>query len=60
MRPITHTYAKQLVPRGALIQGVRRIEASLIGHDVEVTPSPNVPRAQRLMLEDHSKVQICS
>ena len=46
--------------RGALIQGVRRIEASLIGHDVEVTPSPNVPRAHRLILGDHSKVQICS
>ena len=49
-----------IVLRGALIQGVRRIEASLIGHDVEVTPSPNVPRAHRLILGDHSKVQICS
>jgi glucose-1-phosphate thymidylyltransferase len=46
--------------RGALIQGVRRIEASLIGHDVEVTPSPNTPKAHRLILGDHSKVQICS
>jgi glucose-1-phosphate thymidylyltransferase len=49
-----------IVLRGALIQGVQRIEASLIGHDVEVTPSPNVPRAHRLILGDHSKVQICS
>ncbi len=49
-----------IVLRGALIQGVRRIEASLIGHEVEVTPSPNVPRAHRLILGDHSKVQICS
>ena len=49
-----------IVLRGALIQGVRRIEASLIGHDVEVTPSPNVPRAHRLILGDHSKVQISS
>ena len=49
-----------IVLRGALIQGVRRIEASLIGHDVEVTPSPNIPRAHRLILGDHSKVQICS
>jgi len=49
-----------IVLRGALIQGVRRIEASLIGHDVEVTRSPNVPRAHRLILGDHSKVQICS
>ncbi|MCT9931992.1 glucose-1-phosphate thymidylyltransferase [Planotetraspora sp. A-T 1434] len=40
------------------IEGVRRIEASLIGHDVEVTPAPNTPRAHRLVLGDHSKVQI--
>jgi glucose-1-phosphate thymidylyltransferase len=44
--------------RGASIQGVRRIEASLIGHDVEVTPAPRVPKAHRLVLGDHSKVQI--
>jgi glucose-1-phosphate thymidylyltransferase len=49
-----------IVLRGASIQGVRRIEASLIGHDVEVTPAPRVPRAHRLILGDHSKVQISS
>jgi glucose-1-phosphate thymidylyltransferase len=49
-----------IVLRGASIQGVRRIEASLIGHNVEVTPSPMVPRAHRLILGDHSKVQISS
>jgi glucose-1-phosphate thymidylyltransferase len=49
-----------VVPRGASIQGVRRIEASLIGHQVEVTPSPRVPKAHRLVLGDHSKVQISS
>src|SRR6516164_8110054 len=49
-----------IVMRGASIQGVRRIEASLIGHDVEVTPSDKVPRAHRLVLGDHSKVQISS
>jgi glucose-1-phosphate thymidylyltransferase len=49
-----------IVLRGASIKGVRRIEASLIGHDVEVTPSPRVPRAHRLVLGDHSKVQISS
>ncbi len=43
---------------GASIRGVRRIEASIIGHDVEVTPAPRVPRAHRLVLGDHSKVQI--
>ncbi len=47
-----------IVLRGASICGVRRIEASLIGHDVEVTPAPNVPKAHRLVLGDHSKVQI--
>ena len=49
-----------IVLRGASIRGVRRIEASLIGHDVEVTPAPKVPKAHRLMLGDHSKVQISS
>jgi len=49
-----------IVLRGASIQGVRRIEASLIGHDVQVTPAPRVPRAHRLILGDHSKVQISS
>ena len=46
--------------RGASVRGVRRIEASLIGHDVEVIPSPRVPQAHRLVLGDHSKVQISS
>ncbi len=49
-----------IVLRGASIQGVRRIEASLIGHEVQVTPAPRVPRAHRLILGDHSKVQISS
>jgi glucose-1-phosphate thymidylyltransferase len=48
-----------VLPR-ASISGVGRIEASLIGHDVEVTPAPNTPRAHRLVLGDHSKVQISS
>jgi glucose-1-phosphate thymidylyltransferase len=48
-----------LLPR-ASIRGVRRIEASIIGHDVEVTPAPRVPRAHGLILGDHSKVQISS
>ncbi|MEV4456874.1 glucose-1-phosphate thymidylyltransferase [Microbispora sp. NPDC049633] len=42
------------------IEGVRRIEASLIGHDVEITPAPDTPRAHRLVLGDHSRVQISS
>jgi glucose-1-phosphate thymidylyltransferase len=42
------------------IRGVRRIEASLIGHHAEVTPAPRVPKVHRLVLGDHSKVQISS
>ena len=49
-----------IVLRGASIQGVRRIEASLIGHEVQVTPAPRVPKAHRLILGDNSKVQISS
>jgi glucose-1-phosphate thymidylyltransferase len=49
-----------IVLSGASIRGVRRIEASLIGHDAEVTPAPRAHRAHRLVLGDHSKVQISS
>jgi glucose-1-phosphate thymidylyltransferase len=42
------------------IRGVRRIEASLIGRNVELTPAPSVPKAHRLVLGDYSKVQISS
>jgi glucose-1-phosphate thymidylyltransferase len=46
--------------RGASVRGVRRIEMSLIGQRVEVTPAPPAPKAHRLVLGDHSKVQISS
>ena len=49
-----------IVLAGASIRGVRRIEASLIGHHVEVIPAPRVSKAHRLVLGDHSKVQISS
>jgi len=49
-----------IVLSNASISGVRRIEASLIGHYAEVTPASRVPRAHRLILGDHSKVQISS
>ncbi len=42
------------------IRGVRRIEDSLIGKQVEVVPSVALPRAHRLMLGDHSRVSIAS
>jgi glucose-1-phosphate thymidylyltransferase len=43
-----------------VIEHDAEVEASLIGHDVEVTPAPKVPKAHRLVLGDHSKVQISS
>jgi glucose-1-phosphate thymidylyltransferase len=49
-----------IVLRESSITGVRRVEASLIGRDVEVTPAPRHPAAHRLVLGDHSKVQISS
>ncbi|MEV4175907.1 glucose-1-phosphate thymidylyltransferase [Nonomuraea sp. NPDC049709] len=48
-----------MLPR-ASITGVSRVEASLIGHEVQVTPAPDTPRAHRLVLGDHSKVQLSS
>ncbi len=41
-------------PRG------RRIGSSLIGHEAEVTPAARSPKAHRLVLGDHSRVQIGS
>jgi glucose-1-phosphate thymidylyltransferase len=49
-----------IVLAGARVQGVRRIESSLIGRDVEVTPADGVPAAHRLILGDHSQVRIAS
>ncbi|MFJ5997171.1 glucose-1-phosphate thymidylyltransferase [Streptomyces sp. NPDC092370] len=49
-----------IVLRDSSILGVARIEASLIGRHVEVTPAPSVPSAHRFVLGDHSKVQITS
>ena len=46
-----------IVLSGSSVRGVRRIEASLIGRDVEVSPAGAV-RAHRLILGDNSKVQI--
>ncbi|MFF8961014.1 glucose-1-phosphate thymidylyltransferase [Streptomyces sp. NPDC014894] len=49
-----------IVLAGTAIDGVRRIEASMIGRQVQVTPAPRSPQAHRLILGDHSKVQIRS
>jgi glucose-1-phosphate thymidylyltransferase len=47
-----------IVLDNARIRGAGRIEASLIGREASVTPAPAVPNAHRLVLGDHSKVQI--
>ncbi|MBC9727997.1 glucose-1-phosphate thymidylyltransferase [Streptomyces sp. TRM68367] len=49
-----------IVLRQATVVGTRRIEVSLIGNSVEVTPAPRTPAVHRLVLGDHSKVQIPS
>ena len=49
-----------IVLAGSSIVGAGRIEASLIGHNVQVRPAPKVPRVHRLVLGDHSRVQISS
>lgn len=49
-----------IVLRESSITGVRRVEVSLIGRNVQVTPAPRNPAAHRLVLGDHSKVQISS
>jgi glucose-1-phosphate thymidylyltransferase len=40
------------------IDGISRITDSLIGRDVEVTHSDHRPRALRLMLGDHSRIEL--
>ena len=47
-----------IVLEQSTIRGVGRIEDSLIGKEVEVSPSTALPRAHRLMLGDHSRVSI--
>ncbi|MEE1752212.1 glucose-1-phosphate thymidylyltransferase [Streptomyces sp. SP18CS02] len=49
-----------IVLSGSSLHGVGRVEASLIGRNVEITPAPPIPAAHRLVLGDHSKVQISS
>jgi len=46
-----------VLERSRLI-GIDRITDSLIGRDVEVTHSENRPRATRLMLGDHSRIEL--
>ena len=66
--PFTSIYTDCLIDRTELehsivleqctIRDVARIEDSLIGKNVEVTRSEESPRAHRLMVGDHSRVQL--
>ncbi|MGE7440117.1 glucose-1-phosphate thymidylyltransferase [Kitasatospora sp. NPDC001175] len=47
-----------IILEGASIEGVGRIEASLIGRETQVTRANRTPRAHRFVVGDHSKVQI--
>ncbi|MGV9311621.1 glucose-1-phosphate thymidylyltransferase [Streptomyces sp. NPDC003691] len=49
-----------IVLAGSSIEGVGRIEASLIGRETRVTRAGSPSRTHRLVLGDHSKVQITS
>ena len=49
-----------ILMEGASICGVRRVQASIVGHHAEVTPAARVLDAHSLVLGDHSKVQIRS
>ncbi|MGH9042794.1 MAG: glucose-1-phosphate thymidylyltransferase [Acidimicrobiia bacterium] len=47
-----------VVLEGSRVEGVRRIEDSLIGRDAVVRRSDTQPRAYRFMLSDHSEAQV--
>ncbi|MET9078231.1 glucose-1-phosphate thymidylyltransferase [Streptomyces sp. NPDC004232] len=49
-----------IVLRDAHLDGVSRVKASLIGRNASVTPAPRNPASNRLILGDHSEVQISS
>lgn len=49
-----------IVLTGSSITGVRRIGASLIGHNVEVGSAARKANTHRLLLGDHSMIQISS
>ncbi|NUP14877.1 MAG: glucose-1-phosphate thymidylyltransferase [Streptomyces sp.] len=47
-----------IVLRGASIDGVARVEDSVIGRETEVNAAPRTSTAHRLVLGDHSRVQV--
>ncbi|MFF9087788.1 glucose-1-phosphate thymidylyltransferase [Streptomyces sp. NPDC014991] len=46
--------------QGACVEGASRIERSLIGREAVVSAAPRPPQAHRLVIGDHSKVQLTS
>ena len=49
-----------IVLQGSSLEGVRRVESSIIGRGVRVSTAPRTPQAHRLVLGDDSRVQISS
>lgn len=49
-----------IVLRDSSLTGIRRVRGSLIGRNVSVAPAPRMPSSNRLVLGDHSEVQISS
>ncbi|WP_405577953.1 glucose-1-phosphate thymidylyltransferase [Streptomyces sp. NBC_01190] len=49
-----------IVLRDAHLYGLRRVRDSLIGRSATVTSMPRIPSSNRLVLGDHSEVQISS
>ncbi|MBC2875771.1 MULTISPECIES: glucose-1-phosphate thymidylyltransferase [Streptomyces] len=49
-----------IVLRGASIEGVARVEDSVIGRETEVNAAPRTSTAHRLVLGDHSRVRVGS
>jgi glucose-1-phosphate thymidylyltransferase len=49
-----------IVLRDSSLRGVRRLRGSLIGRNVTVAPADRAPAGNRLILGDHSEVQIAS
>ncbi|GGN33602.1 glucose-1-phosphate thymidylyltransferase [Streptomyces fuscichromogenes] len=47
-----------IVLRGSLIEGTSRIQSSLIGRNARVVSAPRMPDTHRLVLGDHSSVEL--
>ncbi|MFF8593893.1 glucose-1-phosphate thymidylyltransferase [Streptomyces sp. NPDC015220] len=54
------TIGYSVLLQGACVEGAPRIEQSLIGREAVVAAAPRLPSAHRLVIGDHSKVQLTS